>query len=366
MTKVSVLLITIRHGGLDWQLRYLAQQTHPVDEFIVVDGYYDLRHESTMALAKELNLNLVHLREPLLSYHTSPNRCSNINFAIAHARYPLCVIIDDWHALPDNFIEAHVALYNVGYAGVARWIQTPFMMLSDYNSFVDRAKARRPNIDDARYHFTHKQHRPFTEERGRAWMDLHIEDSRIRILNKNLGGDARGNIVTDIPTDWWWPNSVGVPLKYLLATNGFDETFNGGGGCEDVDIATRMSYLGLRFAMDTRVTCYHVDHVIIPTRSPAKPMCSHHDKSPFTSNEYYKGDQDLIENEQLTTWNVDGVKFCKCKVCGWQGLIDSTVLLRWNQKRKIIQAPLESLGIQRTNLKELRASLGLPAEGPIE
>jgi len=366
MTKVSVLLITIRHGGLDWQLRYLAQQTHPVDEFIVVDGFYDLRHEAMMTLAKELGLNLVHLREPELSYHTSPNRCSNINFAIAHVRHPLCVFVDDWHVLPDNFIEAHVALYNAGYAGVVRWIHTPYMELSDYNSFADRAEDCRPNMADACHHFKHKQHFPFTEERGRAWIDLHVEDSRIRILNKDLSGDVRGNIVTDIPADWWWPNSVSVPLKYLLAVNGFDETFNGGGGCEDVDIATRMSYLGMRFAMDTRVTCYHVNHVDIPIRPTVKPMCSYHHKVPFWHNQYHDGDPELVESERLLTWWADGIRVCKCKLCGWQGIIDSSELLKLKKEHKAIQAPLESLGIRRTNLRELRISLGLPPEGHIE
>ncbi len=341
MTKVSVLLITIRFGGLDWQLRYLAQQTHSVDEFIVVDGCYESRHEEIMALARELGVNLIHLPEPELSYHAIPNRCSNVNFAIAHARNPLCVFIDDWHVIPDNFIDTHVKLYNDGYAGVVRWVHTPFMSLSSYDSFAQR----------------------LGEEE---------EDDRILILNKDTDGDVRGNIVLDIPVDWWWPNSTSAPLNFLLAVNGFDEIFNGGTGGEDVDIATRMSHLGLHYAMDTRVTCYHVSHVGIHSRPAIKPMCGNdkHDRKPFTYNEYYKGDPNLVENDYMTTQVVDGIKAFRCKKCGLQGIIDSGEVLRQRQRQKreqkIIKASLESFGTQHTDIGKLRVSLGLPPDGPVE
>ena len=365
MVKVSALLITVRWGGVEWQLYYLSQQTRPVDEFIVVDGFYDLRHGTLMKMAKELGVNLIHLREPELSYHTSHNRCSNVNFAIAHARNPLCVFIDDWHVIPDNFIESHIALHNAGYAGVVRWVHTLPATLATYDQFARWATEHTPTMKDARLRYARKDTRAFTHERGQEWINEHVEDTRIKILNKKFDRDVTGHIITDIPVDWWWPNSTSAPLESLLAVNGFDETFNGGGGCEDVDIATRMSHLGLRYAMDPRLTCYHVDTTYLPVRPTTKPLCIYHDRTPFTYNEYHKGDPDLVENEQLVTWKLSGVKFCKCKICGWQGLIDSSELLRSKREGQIVQAPLKSLGIQRTNLRLLRLSIGLPPYGPV-
>ncbi|MHA1290352.1 MAG: glycosyltransferase family 2 protein, partial [Candidatus Thorarchaeota archaeon] len=338
--KVSVLLITVRWGALEEQVQYLAQQTYPVDEFIVVDGFYKERHHRIKNLAEELGVNVIHLQEPKLSYQPFHNRCSNVNYAIAHAKYPLCVFIDDWHVIPNDFIETHVNLYNDGYAGIVRWIHALPIKLLTYENVVRQLSERNPTMEDARQHFMKTKRTPFTEERGMKWIDLHNEDERIKILNRLFDRDVRNYVITNIPVDWWWPNSASAPLKSLIAVNGFDETFNGGGGCEDVDIATRMSYIGQRYAMDTRVTCYHVNTDSVMVRRTDPPMCEYHDKSLFIS------DESLIENNQLTTWKVNGVRFCKCKICNATGVISSNELLDWKRKTREIQAPLESLGIQ--------------------
>jgi len=257
-------------------------------------------------------------------------------------------------------------MHRAGFAGVVRWLHTSLITLAEYDSFAMTAKERIPTMKDARQHFARMKVLPFTEERGKVWIDNHVEDNRINILNKRFDRDVRGHIITDIPIDWWWPNSTSAPLEALLAVNGFDETFNGGGGCEDVDIATRMSYLGIRYAMDPRVTCYHVSHVCVPVRPTREPLCVYHDRMPFMYNERHKGDPNLVENDQLVTWKDAGVKFCKCKICGWRGLVDSSELLRSKRAEKATQAPLKSLGIERTNLGTLRSSLDLPADGPVK
>jgi len=363
MVQVSVLEITVRWGGLEEQIKYLARQTHSISEFVVVDGWFDQRHAAVMSLASSLGLNLVHLREPQLSYNTYPNRCSNINFAIAHARYPLCVFIDDWHVIPDDFIESHVKMYKAGFAGVVRWIHTPFMMPMEYNEFQDRVwNLPPPTMDEAIKHFKMKEHLPFSEERGREWIALHSEDTRIHILQKDHLF-VKGNIITNIHDDWWWPNSASAPLRALISVNGFSESFNGGTGGEDVDCATRMSRIGVKFALDTRVTVYHINHLSIPQRPVPQPLCSFHDRAPFTNNEYYQGDAALRETEQLRTWECEGIRVCQCKLCGWRGIVDSNELLALNRTILPILAPTESLGIKRTNIVELRRELGIPDPG---
>jgi len=361
---VSILIATIRLEGVEELLQSLSCQSHPATEIILVDGFYESRKDSLRRLAYQLGVDLIHLPEPPLSYNTHPNGCSNINLAIAHARYELCIFLGDFHIISRDFILAHTQLYRLGYGGIMRWLLARDVGFLPHDEFLSKlAEAPGLTMQEAEERFNRKYgwNREFREEWGQSWIDKHYEDERVAILRKTLNQPLKDEVVVNISPEWWWPNTSSAPLRYLLAVNGFDERFHGGGGCEDVDIASRMSRLGLKYAMDIGVTGYHVDVTLSTTRRHKYPLCTLHDKKPFTNNAYYQSPTpDLLENDQLLTWVDGGVRYCRCKECGWHGVIDSGELLRVNNEAGLIQAPTHSLGIARTNIPEIRRKMGLP------
>jgi len=303
---ISVILETARYGGLDWQLKLLANQSFKDFELILIDGCYNERKEFVLVLAEELNIDLIYLEEQF-PFKTSHVRPLNVNTCMKFATGKYFVFLDDYHLFPNNFLEEHYKICEHGCGGIVQWLGIKYEDQIDYSEKSPIIIDKDPRID--------------------YFLD-HINDF-VKFDNWYLG----------VPWDWWWPNSVSIPAKYIRTVNGFNEIYCGGSGGEDNDVAYRMFSTGAKFAFNPILIAYHVQHRKddIPMREPphriglnSVPDCSFaHDRRPFTKNEYWPhGDPNLIENDQLFTWFESGYKLFQCKHCGEFGCVDGHQMLQ--------------------------------------
>lgn len=67
---------------------------------------------------------------------------------------------------------------------------------------------------------------------------------------KSLGANVKYGLAQDVRTTGWFAHQDAAPLKYLRMVDGFDESFDGDHGYDDLDLYMRMSALGCEFVME--------------------------------------------------------------------------------------------------------------------
>lgn len=337
--EMSVITYTIREGGLSWMAKYLAGQTFKNFEWIVIDGFYNARHDELTKQCKDLGVHLIHLPEPKLPYKlTDYNIASNGNEALKHVTTPWIVIIDDWHIFPDNLLETHIPFLKKGFSSIPTWhhIKRIVPTGDEYSSYpVFEKSVLTPLIYDRDSRFT-----AFVENYPRYMQ---------------LGHQC----MIEASESWWWPNSTSVPTKFIIdECGGYDERLNGGTGGTDIELAIRMKRAGLRFIYIPETIVYHVDTsgLIVRTMDTVCPVG--HDRTPFTNNQYHQGDPNLIETDTLkTVRDPDGIKYYTCKYCGGVGLVDSQEAINATYRSNHLVPPTTGGGIPRRSLLEERKKL---------
>ena len=331
--KASIIIATIRDPvGLFWELEYIKNQTYPVNQVLISDGFYDQNHQKIVEWSIKTGIKVIHLPEEKPAVNISPCQSSARNSLLKYVDSDICIFLDDWHVIPDNFVEKHVAMNKLGYAGLVRWVHTKYLPMKRYSEF--EKSVIDSGIPDEEYFCNQAIHwgdmggaRFYDRSKLKEYQSMYIEDDRILEMHK-MGLDPSLGIIVDLPADWFWTNSSSAPLGYILKVGGFDENFNGGSGLEDVDLGERMAKIGLKFAFDASITVYHIDHCDthnIPVRKPFYDICSFHDRRPFLR------DETLSRYGSVEMFDDNGLKRCRCVVCGWQGLLNSQQYLQYKK-----------------------------------
>ena len=326
MPKASINLVTVRQGGLDWQLRLLADQTFKDFEVVIVDAWHKERQAEVAALAAELDFTVIHLPLPQLNYVTELTHATNRNEALNHSRGEVIIFFDDYQQPAPNFVETHVKYCRYQTAVAVRQVSYFYRPGVDYG------------VWDA----------PVTEA-------LEHDDFR------NPHGHQ---IIHNMDPRCLWTNSSSVHIGDLRNVIGFDERYNGGTGGEDGDLGLRLHRAGchLLYTQDTHVR--HIDHKHAASRSAldAIPPCvdraaCQHDRQPFTVNQYHTGDHSLVSSGTLHTYRgPDGVKYYVCANCGCLGVIDSIEVLNASTAANRIRAKI--FGVKEG--RHLYARFGIP------
>lgn len=346
---ISVLITTIRSGCLEWQIENLYRQTIQPTEILISDGYYSERHELISSLSKRLDMNVIHLPEPDIGYPSHPIHARSRNQLLEKASGEMVIFLDDWQVLPDDFIEKHIKLHRIGYSSIPRWLHTRHMNPCPYDEFVKKlVPVDRDYIIERMKHKTIMggRNRDLSEEQITKAMKPFQEDHRIVELSKERP-IAPNSIILDVPYNWYWTNCVSAPLDKVLEVNGFDETYHGGSGLDDVDLGARLYRAGVKFAIDTSCTVYHIDHAHpnITTRQHPYNICEYHDRQEL------QGNNKVGQFGKLKVWFEEGVRRCKCNECGWEGLANSEELFIRHEREQLRVAPTYSFGRERSDIR---------------
>jgi len=334
--RISVCLSTRRYGGLLRQLEFFRHQTFPLDEFeiVIVDGLYWKREQEIRSKAAEWGLNLKYSAPRKLDRKVSIDHPSMRNDALVLAGGELIVFFDDYQIPSPQLLSEHWKIYKKGYCCQGRQF---YFDIVDFDNLP-------------------------------AGANLSLKKSN----NVDLG-----SIEQEVSSTTFYTHNCSAPLNELIKINGFDERYNSGTGGEDYDCGMRLGLIGNRMMYNPNALCYHMEHHSIKIYPAVPDICGfihgaqtkenflklyptmteediqwiewnnikkyaqngdNHNRNLIYNHPNFTG---KFSTDTLDTWDENGLIFCKCKICGWEGIIDSIPLFHWNSENKNNEAPKE-------------------------
>jgi glycosyltransferase involved in cell wall biosynthesis len=117
---ISIIVPTMRVGGLDVVFKGLSQQSFQNFELILVDGIHQYRKDLVFQKSQEYRFTVKHV-EPTKKAFPVANFCNTSNTGIINASADLLLLITDYTYLPSDCVEKHIKFHtdfpaeNVGY-----------------------------------------------------------------------------------------------------------------------------------------------------------------------------------------------------------------------------------------------------------
>jgi glycosyltransferase involved in cell wall biosynthesis len=118
--NISIVVPTMRPGGLDVLFEGLSRQTFKNFEVILADGIYKYRKDIVAARKKNYDFVIKHV-EPTKNTFPVASFCNTSNTGVMHASANLILFLTDYTYLPINCVENHVKFHtnnpqiNIGY-----------------------------------------------------------------------------------------------------------------------------------------------------------------------------------------------------------------------------------------------------------
>ena len=228
--KISLIYETASLGGLDMLWESVRFQTMLSEDFelIIVDDWHKQRQDALADYLQGSDLRCTHIppKQTGVSYHNS----ASFNTGLALAMGELVIFLVDFVWLPEDFLEWHWRFYQ----------EHPGYSLSAY---VDRYKY--PPIVDGKLTI-------FDEWFDRAYAEKWLVDGNL-IYQERKGGTLNREIargVYEMSGNRIYMLGDSVPLAVMKELNGWDERYDGGYSCNDLDIGLRANMLGWKFAVD--------------------------------------------------------------------------------------------------------------------
>lgn len=132
MAYISIVVPTMRVGGLDIITNGLDNQTFKDFELVVVDGIYDRRREIVKHESKSKSYEIVHV-EPIDNPFPNNAFCRYANTGLVHAKGEVVLFMTDYTWLPPNCVETHANFHANNDHGQALMCPHQYVSLPDLN-----------------------------------------------------------------------------------------------------------------------------------------------------------------------------------------------------------------------------------------
>lgn len=246
MPYISIVVPTMRVGGVDILLESLAKQTFTDFELVLVDGLYRHRARQVAELAKDLFLRVVHV-EPRPNPFPVAAFCKYANTGLVHASGEVVLFCVDFTSLPSDLVQAHAEFHKR--SGPADGLMCPHRYVAlDASGFPPYASGealryeedlRRGVLDQFMLSIgkpTDQDAQPWVVDGGHAKSDA---DPKLRM--------PPGPIA---PVFFHGKNES-IKLERALDINGWDEDLDGTHCWQDSDFADRLSVkAGVKWVLD--------------------------------------------------------------------------------------------------------------------
>jgi len=234
MIKISVVVTSYRMGGLDLLVHSFAQQTLPVAEWelILVDGYWVERKH----LLTNLPFNVKHIKEhkqiPIYSNSTG------FNSGLLLAEGELVTFLIDYCWIYPGYLEAH---WN--------WYQK--YKTHSMSGYMDRYTPPRLADDSKNFNYN-RMWAVFKDEFTADYADIFFANTPHEYCERKGGqrGLELAPGVYEMPGQLVYMIGDSIPYSVIKELNGWDELYNGGYGCNDIDIGVRANMLGWKFGLN--------------------------------------------------------------------------------------------------------------------
>jgi len=321
MTYFSVIVPTLRVGGLDILMAGLEQQTFRNFELVLVDSLYKYRKGIVAEKAKKYNFPIKHVEPinnpfPLNSYQ----RC--VNTGLVHAKGQLAYFTCDYAWLPPECLSMHAhfhmstgvlhsmfgiihlhrlptlkpgfkANYGLNELGHGKISHSEVMSKWDNQEIRHKATTewckayckdlQSGELDPYMWSIFEKEYE--SEDDPRELEVLHVE-----MKSTKPEGFIEGQYC-HLKNDT-------IPIEPLLNLNGFDEEFDGSHGWQDSEVATRLTArVGMKWYLKPNCIVHITDvHGVMTIRKMLRPEQSNES---IYLTKYAKGYPDPINN-----WNL--------------------------------------------------------------
>jgi glycosyltransferase involved in cell wall biosynthesis len=254
MSFISVIMPTMRAGGLDIVCDGLKNQTFTDFELIIVDGIYKYRKEDIAEKAKNYKFKIKHI-EPFNNPFPKNAFCRYANSGIAHADSEIVVFITDYTYLPPKCLYAH-AMFNMHYPTYGLMCPHQYYELNNVNPVFESYREDIDLHDDAKlYHHSNSD----TQKYANDIKDGKYNNLMWSILNKEFDY-ATYNFILDpvlgnadpkleakvgaIQQQFFHGKNESCKLSSALKINGWSELLDGGHGYQDTDFSDRLTRYG--------------------------------------------------------------------------------------------------------------------------
>lgn len=253
MPFVSIVMPTMRVGGLDIVFDGLKRQTFSDFEIIIPDGIYKYRKDIVEEKSKEYNFKVKHV-EPFENPFPKNAFCRYANSGLAYADCRLVVFITDYTRLPENCLEHHVNFY-VQHPEIGFMCPHKYYQLKDVNPTFENYTKKPDNAETHLYdHDQSDTHKYVNDIYSGKYKDLmwsllsspFNKDTYSFELDPLLGtadpklAEPEGSI----ESRFFHGKNESCSLDIILKCNGWNEILDGGHAYQDSDLSDRLILKG--------------------------------------------------------------------------------------------------------------------------
>lgn len=230
--RVSVIIPTIRYGGLDITFKGLGNQVFKDFELIIIDDVPKSRKREVSNYAKQYDIAVKYLRSKPPHWKANKMISNARNTGLIHAEGELIVFIDDYIYVKPEFLHKHVSLYKeskCAYTLMGQLVNIRYCKPEDRPEDISKIPVK-------------------TLKRTQGGDEVPWEDFRVKTGRR------------EAHWGWFWTCNASAPLDKIIEINGFDEEYDGGTAGEDMDLGMRLSRMGCRFIYNPGCKVWHMDH----------------------------------------------------------------------------------------------------------
>lgn len=263
MTKVTILNVTNKPGGMDVLRDNLDKQTYHDFELVIVDGLYDWRKKEVESYFSHSKYSVQHIKEPMKHHKDVWTLNKSYNEGLRRASGELVISLQDYIWIKGTGIEQFVDLYEE---------YGPEVAISGIGH-----KAEYPNRADD------------IEGKISIWNSIFVEvPTGISEADHRMSQDKQ---VEDIPHSLFELNWAAFPLQGLKYIGGFDESYDQGYSCDNFNLSFRLSLLGYKFLLDRSNECIGFNQKDIFPRPPSwEEKHNRYKRHPETIHAMIKGE----------------------------------------------------------------------------
>lgn len=236
--SATVIIPTYNRSQLlRYTLQALTRQTLTADAFevIVVD---DGSNDNTLEVVDEFRplLNLRYYYQEDRGYCVSSAR----NIGIRHATGDICIFVDSGVIPGPELVEEHIASYDAGSSIALIGYVYGFDQDNAYGKHLENLIDVHDPGKTIHYFRTHGIFQDIREAHYERYQDW----------------------IEDLPAPWvfYWTCNASALREDLLAIGLFDENFDGVWGCEDNELAYRLSKHGCALKLNRNASAIHFPH----------------------------------------------------------------------------------------------------------
>lgn len=238
MPYISVVLPTMRVGGLDIVFNGLSRQTFTDFELVIADGVYKYREELVREMCKQYSFPVKHVA-PIDNPFPVTSFCRYANTALLHASGEVVLFITDYMWLTKNCLKTHAEFHKV--AGEWAGLMCPHQYTTLPELKPEFPTYIKPEIDKYVYDIESGQldkckwtifQESFAGSEGTLKIDPIMGNADQKLFYVGPG---------PISSVYFHAKNESCKLEKVLGINGWDEDLDGTNCYQDSDLADRLT-----------------------------------------------------------------------------------------------------------------------------